>query len=178
MKSKDILLLLKLVSLEQSPSAASKEHYSVRGLEASTGISKSELSHALNRCVKVGLVARHHRTDLLQVNRRALLGLLREGVKYVFPASLGAVVRGMPTAFAAPGLQGKVMSAGDLIPVWPHAQSSQMGQGVEPLHKSVPEAASKDANLYEMLALVDAIRLGNAREAAVAAGLLEEIFAQ
>lgn len=33
-----------------------------------------------------------------------------------------------------------------------------------PLHKSVPDAALKDALLYEMLSLVDAIRVGSVRE--------------
>lgn len=176
MKSKDILLLLKLVSLEESPNADSVEHYSVRGLEAATGISKSELSQAVNRCINVRLAVRHHRTGLPRVNRRGLLGFLREGVQYVFPASLGPVTRGMPTAFAAPGLKGKVMSAGDLIPVWPDANAHEMGQSVEPIYKSAPQAAAQDPQLYEMLALVDAIRLGGAREASVAAERLEEVL--
>lgn len=178
MKSKDILLLLKLVALEQSVNAESSEHYSVRGLEGSTGISKSELSQALKRCIDVGLVARHHRTGLPRVNRRALLGFLREGVKYVFPTSLGPVARGIPTGFAAPGLTGRLMSAGDLIPVWPDAKASHMGQAVEPLSPTVPQAAVQDPRLYQMLALVDAIRLGNARESSVAVQQLEELLAE
>ncbi len=42
------------------------------------------------------------------------------------------------------------------------------GSSIMPLFKSVPEAAHKDERLYEMLALVDAIRLGNQREANLA----------
>lgn len=177
MKSKDILLLLKLISLECSSQARVPDNYSVRALAEATGISKSELNQALNRCIAVGLAARERQSGLPRVNRRALLGFLREGVKYVFPARLEAVVRGMPTAFAAPGLTGKVMSAGDLIPVWPDATASQMGQCVEPLYKSAPDAAAKDAKLYKLLALVDAIRLGNARESSVAADMLEQELA-
>jgi len=33
-----------------------------------------------------------------------------------------------------------------------------------PLHKNVPQAALEDAKLYELLALVDALRDGRARE--------------
>ena len=35
---------------------------------------------------------------------------------------------------------------------------------LEPLYKSVPRAARADAQLYEWLALVDAVRAGRARE--------------
>ena len=37
-----------------------------------------------------------------------------------------------------------------------------------PLYKSVPEAALNDPLLHEMLALVDAIRVGSAREKKIA----------
>jgi len=37
-----------------------------------------------------------------------------------------------------------------------------------PLHRSVPEAAMRDPKLYEMLALLDAIRDGRAREREIA----------
>lgn len=42
-------------------SGAPEADYTVRQLEAFTGISKSELSTLLNRCIRVGLVAREHR---------------------------------------------------------------------------------------------------------------------
>jgi hypothetical protein len=35
---------------------------------------------------------------------------------------------------------------------------------VQPLYKTAPLAARRDADLYEILALVDAIRVGRARE--------------
>jgi hypothetical protein len=48
-----------------------------------------------------------------------------------------------------------------------------MGQAVDPLFKSVPEAALKDDRLYEYLALVDAVRLGNQREVGLATDYLK-----
>src|SRR5688572_4210928 len=119
MKSQDILLLLKLISMEKS--GAQEADYSVRQLEALTGISKSELSAALNRCIRVGLAARDRKINLPKVNRKALLGFLLHGIKYVFPVRPAELVRGIPTSFAAPVMEGKVMSAGDLINVWPDA---------------------------------------------------------
>ena len=48
--------------------------------------------------------------------------------------------------------------------MWPSAKGKQKGQAIQPLYRSVPEAALNDAKLHEMLALVDAIRVGSARE--------------
>jgi len=41
----------------------------------------------------------------------------------------------------------------------------EKGQAIQPLFKLVPRAVIDDESLYEYLALVDAIRLGNSREA-------------
>ena len=70
MKGQDILLLLKLVSLEnQQPNAdQAAEHVSMRALEQSTGISKSEVSNALNRCITAGLAKLGRNGALPQVN--------------------------------------------------------------------------------------------------------------
>lgn len=49
-----------------------------------------------------------------------------------------------------------------------------MGQRVEPLFRTAPQAAKRDSDLYAMLALVDSIRLGQAREAGLAGDLLKK----
>lgn len=177
MKSQDIVLLLKLLSLENSPEAARGERYALRQLEDNTGISKSELSSALNRCLAVALAARDRQTGLPRVNRQALLAFLLHGVKFVFPAKPAEMVRGMPTAFAAPVMASKLISAGDTITVWPDAAGHNKGQAVMPLFKSVTYAARQDPKLYDLLALVDAIRIGNARETQIAGELLQKEFA-
>ncbi|WP_346283233.1 hypothetical protein [Bradyrhizobium sp. BRP22] len=84
------------------------------------------------------------------------------------------MTRGIPTAFAAPMLKGRLVSGGEYIYVWPSAEGHDMGQSVQPLFKSVPEAVQKDERLYEYLALVDAIRLGNQREVGLAGERLSE----
>ncbi|WP_352848010.1 hypothetical protein [Mesorhizobium sp. M0622] len=80
----------------------------------------------------------------------------------------------MPTAFAAPMLKGLLISGGEYIHIWPFAEGRDMGQSIEPLFKSVPEAVPKDERLDEYLALVDAIRLGNQREVGLAGERLSE----
>ncbi|SMC34581.1 hypothetical protein [Novosphingobium sp. B1] len=95
-------------------------------------------------------------------------------LKYVFPAKSGAPQRGIATGFSAPMLKGQLVSSGADIHIWPHAEGTQRGLSITPLFKSVPEAALKDERLYEFLALVDAIRLGNQRET----NLAQDRFAQ
>jgi hypothetical protein len=47
---------------------------------------------------------------------------------------------------------------------------------IDPLYKSMPEACLKDAKLYEALALVDALRIGRAREKNLAQDLLTQLL--
>lgn len=100
--------------------------------------------------------------------RRAAEEFLVHGVKYAFPASRGEATRGMPTAHAAPPLVEQIAAGGDLPPVWPAPEGQTRGVTLEPLHKTVPAAASKDPALYELLALVDALRDGRIRERKIA----------
>ena len=205
MKSQDLLLLFKLVSLERlqagppaalraglgipddwrgwaldsdedpaAPESVTEDVFSVRSLERSTGISKSEVSGALRRCMDVGLVKAERGTGLPRANTRALYGFVMSGLKYVFPARPGPLVRGIPTSHAAPVLAGRLLSAGEHIHVWEDARGRFQGQKVEPLYRTVPHAVRRDAELYAMLALVDAVRLGQERETAVAGKLLAQ----
>ncbi|MGX9943172.1 hypothetical protein ACTG4Q_11935 [Bradyrhizobium denitrificans] len=185
MKSQDIVVLLKLASLEdgakengyEPPPAGpfgGEDPYSVRGLETALGISKTEISASLKRSIASGLAIRDRKTDRPRPNRRLLCEFIVHGVRFVFPAKLGTTQRGVPTAFAAPVLRESLHSAGSLIFVWPYARAKEMGQSLEPLFKSVPEAAEKDHRLYAYLALIDAIRLGNSRESNHASDLFKQ----
>lgn len=185
MKSQDVVVLLKLASLEddekdRDPPLApqggvqGEDPYSVRGLEAALGISKTEVSASIKRSIASGIAIKDRTSGRPKPNRRQLLEFILHGLKFVFPAKPGAMQRGLPTAFAAPVLRDSLHSAGSLISVWPFAHGKDMGQSVEPLFKTAPFAAEKDERLYAYLALVDAVRLGNQREAQLAADLLKQ----
>jgi hypothetical protein len=123
-----------------------------------------------------------------KVNR--LAGLLEEGLlastswleeqeysrpllgKYVESGWLESPARGV---YRRPGppLNKEIAQGNDPPPVWPHAQGKVRGYGLKPLYKSVPLAAERDPELYELLALVDAIRDGRARERALATREIE-----
>jgi hypothetical protein len=100
-------------------------------------------------------------------NRANLKEFLIHGVKYAFPVHRGGLVRGIPTAHAAPPLNQHFATSFEPPPVWPYADGSVRGTEFSPLYKNAPKAA-RDPKLYELLALVDAIRDGRAREREVA----------
>ncbi len=183
MKSQDIVILLKLISLRQQERephgrAHSRDYiaddpYSLRSLADALGISKSEINNSLKRSINSGLAIKDRERSQPKANIKAAFEFIIFGLKYVFPAKPGPLARGIATAFAAPVLSDKLMSAGESIFVWPDAEGDDHGQSIEPLFKSVPYAVKQDEQLYESLALVDAIRLGNAREFNIAREELE-----
>jgi len=180
MKSQDIGLLLKLVCMQRREGGSGGriphlgQRYSVRGLALETGISKSQVSLALQRCFDVGLAKRDRIIGVPRTNTKGLFEFIAYGLRYVFPAKLGAVTRGIATSLGALVLEGQLMSAGEFVPVWSDAQGDTKGQVVEPLFKSVTYAIQKDPELYALLALVDAIRLGQPRERNLATELIQQ----
>lgn len=205
MKSQDIFLLLKLVSIEQrqegwelpscerdwwdwedwnvSPlkevptkSELRGNDYTMRSLALETGISKSQVNLALQRCYAVGLLKPDRKTGLPRVNISSLFEFIVYGLRYVFPARPAELTRGIATGLAAPVLQGKLMSAGDIPPVWSDAKGNTKGSLIEPLFKTVPQAVRRDQRLYAFLALTDAIRMGQPRERTMAAEILNKLL--
>jgi hypothetical protein len=109
--------------------------------------------------------------------RKPLEEYLLHGVRYAFPAKRGAIARGIPTSYAAPPLTEYFRTQDDLPPVWPDPRGSSKGYGLEPLFKPIAKAISQDSKLYELLALIDAIRDGRARERNLAEDKLRALLA-
>lgn len=182
MKSQDIFLLLKLVALEKlnpkndiaaGAPAIEIDAYSVRALAQSTGISKSEVANVLARCYESGLAKKSRESGKPIVNRAALNEFLLYGLRYVFPVKPQQLTRGIPTGLSAPIFEGELFSAGAHLPVWPEPSESTLGLAITPLFKTVTTAIRNDLELYQLLALVDAIRLGLPRERKLAAEILQ-----
>lgn len=150
----DIVVLLKLsLQSERSPYLQLAHELYLYPSEVYTSIKRCRVSH---------LVQGPELKDRL--NRSALLEFLLHGIRYAFPATTGALTRGLPTAYSAPPLNRLITSGGDLPPVWPYAEGPVRGYSFAPLHKNAPRAALADARLYELLALADALRDGRMRE--------------
>lgn len=163
MHPQDILILLKIISL-------GKREWFHHTLAEDVGISQSEVSQSLNRSRTAGLIDASRK----KVMKMGLLEFLLHGIRYVFPQQAGAIVRGFPTSHSAPPLN-KFFSDSEAY-VWPSAKGKVRGQAITPLYPSVLEAVQKDEKLYELLALVDAMRVGKAREKELAAKELEKII--
>jgi hypothetical protein len=80
----------------------------------------------------------------------------------------------MPTVWSSPTLAGHFQSSEIEKPVWPDPEGAERGNAVAPLHASVPKAAKRDPHLYELLAFLDAVRIGRARERNLANDLLKK----
>lgn len=132
------------------------------------GMSVSVAHGAVMRLRHAGLV----QPDSRKVNRHALLEFLAHGVKYAFPPSRGGSARGVPTAHSAPVLADQLV-AEDVI-VWPSAEGSTVGESLTPLYDRAPSLALRSPPEYEMLALIDAVRIGGARERSLALDALRD----
>ncbi len=163
LKPQDILVLLKLISRRG-------QAWTYLELASELGMSASEISAGIRRSTQAGLLLpTSKREDKPQPVRQALLEFLIHGLRYAFPPKLGQLTRGLPTAWAAPPLCNLLTQPDEPPPVWPDAEGEVRGIGFSPLYPSVPTAARCDKDLYEMLALLDAIRGGRARERKIAA---------
>lgn len=167
LKEQDVLVLLKLLVRDDGS-------FTYPGLSRALGLSASEIHAGLKRATAAGLFNPHTRTT----NHKGLLEFLVHGLKYVFVPERSGITRGIPTAHAAPPLLGLLALSADPPPVWPDPLGTVRGEGFRPLYKSAPEAARNDQQLYELLALVDAIRAGRARERDLASKILEERIAK
>jgi DNA-binding Lrp family transcriptional regulator len=161
MKAQDVMVALKLLN----PDAP--QGYALLG--QSVGLSASEAHACVRRLVESRLVEPVSR----RVNRQALLRFLINGLPFVFPVSLQASTRGVPTAWAAPVLSQRLV-ANEPPPVWPDPEGTVRGQAVKPLYPSAVAAAGRDPQFYDLLALVDVLRLGRARERKMAEEELEK----
>ena len=105
----------------------------------------------------------------------ALQEFLIHGVAYVFPAQAGRIGRGIPAYVSASPLKEQLAANTDVY-VWHHVRGSARGQQIKPLYPSVPEAVQRDEELYELLVIVDALRMGRAREKEIAINELNKRF--
>ena len=165
LKPQDILVLLKLV--------ATPDDSSYLALAQALGMSSSEVHAAVLRAGVAGLL----NPATKRPNRAALLEFLVHGLRYAFPAERGGITRGLPTAHAAPPLRDRIAAGGEPVPVWPDPEGEVRGEEFRPLYRSVPIAARNDPALYQLLALVDAVRGGRARERSLATKELEDRLA-
>jgi hypothetical protein len=159
LKPQDVVVLLKL--LEYGPK---RPPYAQIAKELF--LSASEVHASVQRAKRAHLLGGPERRETPNIS--ALEEFLIHGLKYAFPPERGELTRGVPTAFGAEPLKGRISAGNDPPPVWPFHEGRTRGYSFTPLYKTVPQAALCDSFLYEMLALIDAIRDGRTRERHIA----------
>lgn len=146
--------------------------YAEKGL--ALGMSASEVHAAERRLCEARLLDPIDKS----IQNKAFLNFLVHGVPYAFAVAPKEMTRGMPTAWAAPALSKQFADSNQPIPVWPDPNGDAQGVAIKPLYRSAPHAARKNPELYELLALVDALRTGRAGERKLAEKLLAEKLKQ
>lgn len=155
----DLVVALQLVIAPQQTYAQ---------LSAAIGLSASEVHEAVKRL----RIARLIGTGVARRIRRprALEEFIVYGVPVVFPVQTGAATRGIPTAHSGPKLsdlfqaRDSAKASVEDVYVWPHEDGKVRGTSLTPLFAGAAATARSNAPLYELLTLVDAIRVGRARE--------------
>lgn len=162
LKPVDVVVALRLAEAPEAP---------YQQLSADLGISASAAHASVRRLQAAGLLRPSSRV----VNQLALGEFLEHGVRYAFPARLGAEVRGVPTAHAAPPLADRIV-AEDVL-VWPNVSGPSVGRAVAPLYPRAAELPRRCPSVYQSLALVDALRVGRVRERKLALEAIRDKFA-
>jgi hypothetical protein len=151
----DVVVLLKIITY-------GNQVWFQKPMAESLHISQSEVSKSIARSKYAALLDPSGKN----VRNLALMGFLQYGISYIFPQRPGPLVRGIPTAHSAAPLNAIIQSSENYV--WPSGKGKLRGQSIIPLYPSVVDAVLKDEKLYELLALVDAIRVGRAREKEIA----------
>lgn len=157
----DVVVLLKIISMGDQP-------WTQKPLAEALFMSQSEISKSFARSKYAGLLDSSGKN----VRKLALLEFLQYGIASVYPMQPGAIVRGIPTAHSAAPLNEQIQSNEPYV--WPSGKGTLRGQSIVPLYPSVVDAVQNDPKLHELLALVDALRVGKAREKELAIAELKK----
>ena len=164
LKPQDVLVLLKLITTYKD------KPWRYSDLAKDLHMSQSEVHSAIKRAQLCQLYDPLTKRPI----RSNLNEFLVSGLKYAFFVEPGKLSVGVPTAHSAPPLNKAIVSNKDDQYVWPSRLGKTKGIAIEPLYPAVPNACVDDEELYNLLALVDALRIGRAREKELAKKIIGE----
>ena len=137
-------------------------------LASRLGISQASVHRAFKQLRRSGLL------HIERPDGSAMRRLLQYAIRNVYPPALGPMTRGVSTAYVrrtpweqAPDRRGWV---------WPDEDGDAYGPSVAPLHPCVPRAARAWPEFHDLMALIDTLRVGRARERKQALDLVDEIL--
>lgn len=161
MKPQDVVVAIKLVGYQN-------ENWSYASLGEEVGIGHNQAHLACKRLTAASLMSQKH------VLKRNLVEFLIHGVKYVFPPVWeDGPQHGIPTAVSGPDMKKELRTP--QIVVWPTGRRKDpKGDALRPLHECVYTVIENDPLTYQVLSILESIRIGRAREREVAADLIRK----
>src|SRR5471030_1714460 len=132
----------------------------------STGISAGECHNAVRRLRLSRILLAEQRRPAAEVLHLFLV----QGAPFAFPPVLGPQTIGTATALSAQVFRAKIDSPEGIV--WPDAAGTARGQSLIPLFPGAPSLPARNQPLYDLLAIIDALRVGTTRVRAIAGELL------
>lgn len=155
----DVLLLIRL--------AGSAEPWTFRSLGEELEMDPAAVHRGVARLKEAGLLDKDR-----HVNRANAEDFLVHALRFVLPAQLGPIGRGVPTAWGKEPMCSLIAAGSEPSPVWPDPRGRSRGPIVAPLSDAALKIAGDYPELGEWLGLIDALRVGRARERKLAASEL------
>jgi len=162
MRPQDIVVLLKQISFRD-------KKWTFAEIAHALQISETEVSFAMERNKLAGLV----NPAKNKVNKLALREFLIYGIKYAFPPQVGHSARGIATAHSAPPIN-QYIAEGNEFYVWSYYKGTKRGNTLVPLYDKIPKIVGNQPDLYELLTIVDTLRIGKKREVEIAINELDK----
>jgi hypothetical protein len=161
LREMDVIVLLGLLQ-------RARGDWTVRSLAKELGLPSASVQRSLDRLAATpAFDARRRRVSL-----GACEELFDHALRYLAPVTAEGETRGLRTSWAAPPLSEHLALGNELPPVWPDPNGEARGLELRPLHPAVVTLARADAQMYELLALIDALRMGDTRTRGLAIELL------
>jgi len=159
LRPQDVLLACKLFAAGER-----RQDLAYSGLASDLGLSTGEVHNSVERCRQSQVLA----ASGFQVVKRDLVDLLTYAVPRIYYATRGGLGAGVLTGIYAPPLREEYVARSGgpsrTAQVWPFSSSSEQGETLSPIYPTVPHACLKDPIVYELLALVDVMRVGSRTE--------------
>jgi hypothetical protein len=145
--------------------------WTLRDLAATLEVDHTLVHRALRRAENAYL----YRTSTKQVNLANFEELTIHAARFIAPAPLGELTRGVPAAWAAEPIATTIRQPkSEPPPVWPDPLGTVRGQALQPLHPAAAQASRNAPQLASLLSIVDSLRAGDTRVRKVAAAALKD----
>lgn len=158
----DVVLALRLTS----------ESGTLVELAHDLGVVPSQVHASLRRLGVAGLL----RPTTRAANTRALVEFVTHGVRYAFPVAKGPLASGVPTAYSAAPLSTHVDAIDVVVWAAPRHPAAVQGFSLVPLYPAAPLLYERHPATYQLLAITDALRLGDPRTRVIARERLEQLL--